>query len=765
MARTFLNDEELEKAKQLLKPTKFRATKAKSYKRSPSANTLSLWLGDRLLDRFTKIPEWEESLPIALGSWARFEICPNSDIDLLFAGPEQKVKKVVKAINDLGLKVRHRVPENFEDWTKGVEDYDVMALLHARSFTAEGHEKLHHQQQLIRSQIKNWRKKWLKVMAKERSERATRYDSISNYLEPNIKYGKGGLRDLQQALFLFEIFPEKFVDRIDVKINLNHHKSFLLNLRQHMHLYELGEVIVGPEQQSISQWLGFTLTKDFMKEVQWTLSEVSFYSDWIFERSKTSEKLINIYRMQKIKSISDAYEYLRQDSSRQAQEVLRNHLNTLSKEKDLQKIGKVLKKIFKSWPEEIFIRALFSSGLLEISIPELKRLRGLVQHDQYHRYTVRAHLLQCIREVLRLRTRPKNLGKISYWVKKLNEEDWQILLWTALFHDMAKGKRGDHSTQGADLVKREFIKMKMSLRITVEVAWMVKNHLLLSTAAFRRDPQDPKTWRKLHDLGVKGPRLIRLAVFTALDIRATNPEAWNQWKEHLLHQLVQSLHSPRATKYMMLLSEAEQKKIKMSREFLSLLDPSLVESIPTKLLVKDYQELKKSKRNLETLLWQGNNGLTWVRFHRIKDKAGLFLEFTQALYASGSSIQECYIQTFDNYGVYDWFCVKSTKKLSQLKTLLNIMSQQALAKVPVVKFDEILVTSEDSQQAIISFRGRNKTGALLCASQALYQQGFDIIWARAHTWGRQIDDVFCVNKMSTNIDTKISNLKAELLIN
>ncbi|MCB0355951.1 MAG: HD domain-containing protein [Bdellovibrionales bacterium] len=765
MARSFLTVAEIESAKSILQPSHFRATKVRVHKRPPEQNSFSLWLGDQLLHKLTKLPHWQEALPIILGSWARYEICPRSDIDLLFCGPEDQVKLLVNDLNLLGLKIRYRTPENYEDWTQGVDNYDIMALLQARSFSPSGQDLLHHQQQVIQADIKKWRKEWFQVMTHEKKMRADRYDSISNYLEPNIKYGQGGLRDLQQSLFLMDIFPEKFADREDVKFNLLHHKEFLLNIRQHMHLYGLDEVLVATEQKALSEWMGFAKTKDFMREVQWSLSEVSFYSDWIFERAKTSEKKLNQYRLQNLKKLPEAFNYLQQDTSLQAQEVVRNHLNLLTNDHQQVLLGSLLKKIFKSWPQEKYVRALFSSGLLELCLPELHRLRGLVQHDQYHRFTVRAHLLQCMREVLRLRSRPKNLGRLSQWVKVLTEDDWQILLWTALFHDMAKGKKGDHSTQGAELVKKEFVKMKISLRQTVEVAWMVQNHLLLSTAAFRRDPQDPKTWEKLHELGVKGSRLVRLAVFTALDIRATNMEAWNDWKEKLLNQLVLSVQSPKATQFMQLLSAAQAKKIKISSQFLSALDPSLVESIPTKILIKDYQLVKKSKKDLEPLVWKDQRGFLWVRFHRREDKSGLFVLFTQSLFSAGCNVQECFIQTFAKYGVYDWFYIKSNKTPTQLKKILNLLDFHSEIKVPKVQFDKITVMNEDPEQAVISFRGKNKSGALLTAAQALYDQGFDIIWARAHTWGRQIDDVFCIKKTQSDLGEKVSNLKKQLLMN
>ncbi len=760
--RSFLTNKEVEHARGLLVPSAFRATRPLKKVSQPNANNLSPWLSRVLLEKLDVLPCWLSSQPIIMGSWARGELCPRSDVDIVFSGPEADVKTIVTAIAELGIKLRYRTPEDELDWSVGVEDFDVIALLKARGLSSEAEEKLFHQQQIIHSNIKHWRKAWLKSMASDRKQRASRYDSISNYLEPNIKYGKGGLRDLEQSLLLFDVFPEKFVDRIDVKNKLLHYKNFLLNLRHYMHLHGLDEVIVAAEQEEMSKWLGYSLLKDFMKEVQWAVSEVSFYSDWTFERARTSEKLINIYRQKEVRKTTDAVEYLSQDTSRQAQEVVRNYLSTLNNKKENDANGRALKKYFSAWPEESFLRALFSSGLLAVFIPELGRIRGLVQHDQYHQYTVRAHLLQCMREVVRLRDRPKVLGALSKWVKKLSDNDWQILLWTALYHDLAKGRKGDHSTQGSQLVKKDFIKMKASLRQTVEVAWMVQNHLLLSKAAFRQDPNDPKNWQELQRKGVTGSRLWRLAVFTAIDIRGTNPESWTGWKGNLLNQLVDSVNSPKATRYIKLVELAQKNKVKLSPVFLDALDPSLVEIIPAKILLDDYKKIKTTKKQLVTMVWGERKGKLWVRFHRHKDESGIFLQFCNLLFAAGCQVQECFVQTIEGYGVYDWFSVTTNKSIKQLEKLTQIIQLDPNFKVPEVMFDRVSVSSFDEGQVVFSFRGKNKPGALLSASQALYDQGYDLLWARVYTWGRQIEDVFCVDIKSKNVDVGLSEIRRRL---
>ena len=115
------------------------------------------------------------------------------------------------------------------------------------------------------------------------------------------------------------------------------------------------------------------------------------------------------------------------------------------------------------------------------------------------------------------------------------------------FIDMDKYNLEAVLRKGAELVKQDFTEMGLPVRQTLEVSWIVENHLLLSLAAFRLNPQSSSTWKRLHRKGVKGKRLLRLALFTAIDIIATNPDAWTDWKERLLYDWVAAMKSKQAT--------------------------------------------------------------------------------------------------------------------------------------------------------------------------------------------------------------------------
>ena len=129
LAKTFLTAEQVQHALELLDAGAFDP-------RVPTQTgaKLSGFCGDSLLKLFESLPAWREARPVRLGSWARDELCPKSDIDLLFFGPEASTQKFVGEVQKLGLKIRARVPLSKEDWTVGVESFDIMALLLAQPF-------------------------------------------------------------------------------------------------------------------------------------------------------------------------------------------------------------------------------------------------------------------------------------------------------------------------------------------------------------------------------------------------------------------------------------------------------------------------------------------------------------------------------------------------------------------------------------------------------------------------------------------------------
>jgi [protein-PII] uridylyltransferase len=139
----------------------------------------SRWLGEKLLERLSQHADWEVAQPVILGSWAREELSPKSDIDLMFLGPEERVKVLVNDFSREGIKLRYRVPLDPADWTKGVEPFDILALFSAVPLSVEAREKLDAELARLGARKNKFRRELLKAMRLERKTRAERFDSVS----------------------------------------------------------------------------------------------------------------------------------------------------------------------------------------------------------------------------------------------------------------------------------------------------------------------------------------------------------------------------------------------------------------------------------------------------------------------------------------------------------------------------------------------------------------------------------------------------------
>jgi len=330
-----------------------------------------------------------------------------------------------------------------------------------------------------------------------------------------------------------------------------------------------------------------------------------------------------------------------------------------------------------------------------------------------------------------------------------------------MYHDLAKGLHSDdHSKLGVEIVKRDFKRYGFAKSFTEEVSWLVNNHLELSIAAFRKNPKARKTWEDLEGKGVQGARLWRLAIFTVIDILATNPEAWSAWKAQLLHDLVEVLSAEVTQKYFSLKNTLQKKNLKGLEEILSGFDPLVLEELPAHLLADDLKRARESSKSLEPLVFKKGAGL-WLRFHSKIDQEGVLANYVQRLYSLGLGIRQAAIQTLPGVGVYDWFQVSSAKSPEIVEKMVR-NSGVLKAEVPSVSYDRIDWITIDDEEWTLSFRGRDQAGFLTSATQALARAGLNVKSARVHTWGRQVDDIFSVRPSEQEPEVVLKNIKSEL---
>ena len=670
-------------------------------------------------------PNFRQTKPVLLGSLGRMELCPYSDLDLLFLGDEAVVSEWMRWAQEHGLKVRARVPQNFEDWSEGVEAFDVISLMDGRALHSEDQALVETQKQKFKKQ---WKKKVLTAIQEDRAFRGKRFGLWPGALEPHLKYGRGGLRDGQQVRSLQHFFNLDVPER-----KLAEAFDFIKLARLFIHQKQSSDVMSADAQE---MWRMFWKKQSIplaMRQLQQSLADVALISDQVIDGQRGSKKKRELW---------------------QRREKMR-----------LENINS------NTWRKQFFTEALteqdvedaFWSQSFLRHIPEWKRVRGWSQPDQYHKFALDTHLMMTLREMVEFKDHSKRFRKLKPWIQKTSPQEWSILMWAALYHDLGKGLQGDHSVEGEKIVLKDMEDSGVPKKLQQEVTWLVSQHLLLSKLAFRRNASDLSTWNELLATSATSDRLRLLLLLTAVDIRATNLETWNSWKEDLLIKVVQSMESPQGESFRLLKKEAEKIKSTKVLNSLSFLDPLLVESVPARILIKDLHGVMKMKKSLPVLFKDGV-GQYWVRFFTAQDEVGLVARYVQTLYEAGASIHTSIIQTIPDLGVYDWFQIRTKQPKARLLKWFEKGSSLNLSGVALEPlFDSIEVISEGEKEIILEFKGRDQKGLLMAAVTGLAREGFNIRWAKIQTWGKRVEDIFsCQKELDT--EERLVRLRKNLVI-
>ena len=732
-ARTYLSDEEWNKARE-------------DFFNSQAGSSLvfASWLSERLYQKLSALEGWRKSQPIALGSWARGHLCPRSDIDLLLVGENESVRQWMKQAQEAGFKVRARQPKDLQDWTIGVQTSDEISLLDAHAFFPETEYELNEQKAKILKRPRTWKKARLNTIKMERQTRHKRFNALSR-LEPNLKYSAGGLRDLLQSKLMLSLFEEVDLQKEVERIN----QLFLTVLlwRQGLQLIGGSEVISGQEQYQLAQEFGEG-ANEFSRKIQQNLEEANVLCQLSVEWLNYGKSQRKYFGNLQIESLASIQTLLKSRTSITIQTKIRDYLQLNQDLISPKKRMALLKESLDPKQDKKAFKAKLTSGWFDYLEPEFKRIRGLVQFDHYHIYPLDEHIFQCLCILSDLRNNLKNFGHLKWLVDSFDEEDWVTLSLVCLYHDLGKGLGGDHSEKGARIVADRLRESGLNKRQKEDVAWLVRHHLLLSTAAFRMDPMKAATWKFLLDAGAFGRRLRLLAVWTIIDIRATNPAAWTSWKARLLHDLVSAVESPRHGFYFQSLMGKVKNGEKDLGCLIESLDLSFLNRLSPNVLVSDLRRLLNSQESHPILIKRLSVQRYWIRFHQRIDHKGLFLDFVRRINATGATILQASVQTIDSIGAYDWFLIKTQKTPAQLKKILGELQFNDPIGSSEIKFQQIELIGESEAEWIISFRGLDQKGFLLRAATLLYEKKLSINWAKVNTWGRQVDDVFGVIKTS-----------------
>jgi [protein-PII] uridylyltransferase len=535
---------------------------------------------------------------VATGGYGRGELAPGSDVDLLFVRPykqtawdESVIEFILYMLWDLGLKVGHATRSLPECVRLAKQDITIRtALLEARYLCGDMalYEEL---RKKFWSDIATGSgQDFVEAKLAERDDRHHHQGESRYLVEPNIKEGKGGLRDLQTLYwigkYLYRVYDtgdlvQNNVFTKDEYKTFQKAEAFLWDVRVRLH-YLAGraeERLSFDAQPELAAQLGFTddtprhavekfmrayflvakdvgdLTRIFCAalEVQNKKRRASLASilpGFLKPRSKDDDFFVDTGRLNARPGAfkRDPVNFIRifHIADVKSIDVHPDALRTITRSLDLigdelrasPEANKLFLEILSSHSDpERALRLMNEAGVFGKFVPEFGRVVALMQFNMYHHYTVDEHLIRAVGNVASIeRGELANEHPLaSDIVKRIKTRE--VLYCAMLLHDIAKGLPGDHSDVGAAIAGSLCPRLGLSAEDTSAVAWLVENHLIMSDTAQRRDVSDPKTVRDFVAI-VQSPEMLRLLlVLTVADIRAVGPGVWNGWKGQLLREL------------------------------------------------------------------------------------------------------------------------------------------------------------------------------------------------------------------------------------
>ena len=812
--------------------------------------------------------EGERMSVIAVGGYGRGELAPHSDVDLLFLRPykktphsEQVIEFVLYFLWDLGFKVGQAVRSLDECIRLSKSDITIRtAVLESRPVW--GDAKLH---------VELMRRFWKEVAAgteaafveaklAERDARHARMGDSRYVLEPNVKEGKGGLRDLHTlywlAKYIYHVSDVSQIVTLGVLSEREAHRfaraqNFFWHVRCAIH-YLTGRAedrLTFDIQEKVGRDMGYKdhagtrgverfmkhyflyakevgdLTRifcaaleethksktraSFLGRFSWRKKEGTLVEGFAVRGDRITVAAPDAFIKDPVKLVGLFYAAYknRLDIHPEALQLATRSLRLID---DRLRANPEANRLFMELlaaddNSEFWLRRMNEAGVFGRFVPDFGRVVAQMQHDMYHVFTVDEHTLMAVGMLHNI-----ELGKLSKEMPLISEaihkvQSRRALYLSVLLHDIAKGRGGDHSELGAEVALKLGPRLGMTDEETETVAWLVRNHLIMSNTAFKRDVSDPRTVRDFVDVVQSVERLRLLLGLTVVDIRAVGPTVWNAWKGTLLRELAL------AAEEMMeggLQAEARDTRVRAAQadlraELKDWDDAAFAEHIarayPAYWLAFDAPTLARQARLIRRTEEKGeflaieDRSDTWRSVTEITvyatDQAGLFSQIAGAIALANGTVVDARITTLASGKALDVLSIQdlngepfdSPEKMARLRDLIERAitgrlrpgrelagrrSGPARARVFRVAPRVLIDNSASSTFTVIEVNGRDRPGFLYDVTAALTELNLQIATAKISTYGARAVDVFYVKDLfglKVSHDSKLEQIKARLL--
>lgn len=555
----------------------------------------ALWVATTYLHPALSPTAGERIAVIAVGGYGRGEMAPFSDVDLLFLTPykitawsESVIESMLYILWDLKLKVGHSSRTINDCIRLGRDDFTIRtAMLEQRYLAGDAPLAAELVERLQTDLFLGTEREFIAAKLTEREARHKK-QGLRYMVEPNVKEGKGGLRDLQSLFWIAKYIhgvkdPAELVplgvfrpEEFDLFIQA---EDFLWAVRSHLHLCSkrATEQLTFDIQVEVAERMQYQdragrraveifmqdyfrhaiavgdLTRIFLTKLEAMHLKPEPLLQRIFRRKPRMKPGYSVVHNRLDIAEPDTFLDDKLNILRLFEEALRTGMlihpdamrlvtanlslidDSMRRDPEAQRI--FLDLMLKHGNPERALRRMNELGVLAAFVPEFQPIVAMMQYNMYHSYTVDEHIIQCIATLAQIEKNelveelPVASGILKDGVNR------KVLYVALLLHDIAKGRPEDHSILGAKIARKVAPRLGLNKQDTETVEWLVRHHLLMSDMAQKRDIADPRTVRDFAKAVQTVKRLDLLTVLTVCDIRGVGPNTWNNWKAALIRAL------------------------------------------------------------------------------------------------------------------------------------------------------------------------------------------------------------------------------------
>ena len=788
-------------------------------------------------NKFKKL-ELDKNFAIyANGGFGRKEMFPSSDIDLSIVELNKiqdygNLEKFISFMWDRGYKVGHSV--------RSINDIKKISKNDLKEFTSYLTRRAIISNQNIDNKITKalnglWtRNNFYNQKFIEQQRRHSEFHSSAYNLEPDLKESPGTLRDFQSALWILQhcygLDSQDAINKSGV-IDGEFKKAieaynFIKSLRFATNIATQKNRLNFEAQIEVSKYAKFNKksskasVEKMMKNYYENASILSYFNEIIFE--KYNEKKVNIFS----KKISGIYKNknkigIRNIDIKKNKDLIFQIFIEIGKNKNINLIDTPTKSLIKkniNLIDEKFIKQKIYSkqfleilrskynlssilktmknlGVLQAYIPEFANVVGQMQFDLFHIYTVDEHTFKVVRNMRQMKLFKQKGFELEYeLINKIPKIE--ILYLAGIFHDLGKGKGGDHSDIGAKISYDFAIRIGMSETDAGLISWLVKEHLIMSSISQKKDIGEAETIIEFAKQVEQSEKLDYLYLLTINDIRATNPALWNGWKHQLLKDLYILTRSKINKEPLIASSSIALERKKNTLLAFSVNDGEVLESYLSNLGNSYF-----NKNLSESLKWQAalivkNKDKDLIVgcknifenlieiFIKVKNSKGLFYKFTKILEHSGLEVIDANIfSSTDNTFAANTFITKFShhdrkllnsdlielkKRIEKNFTEFNKIKDFQKKSIKKNRFEKVINISnsinKDKGRNLITIETSDSQGLLANIAKVFFDNNVSIFSARINTLGDRVEDTFEIENHNKTLlgSNKIEKIVADL---